>query len=358
MKKLPWVTLAILSAAALVNVATFAGCGSDSEVDVGDGGDNNNAETGTTPDTGTNPTPDGGNGADARADGAGIDPRDGAACAPVGNACATSSDCCTANCDPATKKCVAPVGTCKAPGAACAAGNECCTFTCVGGVCDNKLCIPDNQGCVASSDCCSGTCDGVTGFCKPLNTTCKTAGNPCAGNNDCCSKFCNAGICSAQPSFCTQTGDVCSTNNECCGGVCTKATGAVLGTCSVPSAPGATNCLPAGVLCGGAIGDAGVVDGSVPSCGGSCCSRSCAPYGPTGFNVCQPADASRTVCSHCRCSCSNSGVEVFSVLSTVAISSARAFRFASCSAVARSNRGSRYLVDELPLRSTSFSPCE
>jgi hypothetical protein len=36
-----------------------------------------------------------------------------------------------------------------------------------------------------------------------------------------------------------------------------------------------------------------VSDAGVPVCGGECCSRSCAPYGPTGVLVCQPPSGCR-----------------------------------------------------------------
>ena len=31
------------------------------------------------------------------------------------------------------------------------------------------------------------------------------------------------------------------------------------------------------------------MNGGLPRCGGGCCSRACAPWGPTGALVCQPA---------------------------------------------------------------------
>jgi hypothetical protein len=33
--------------------------------------------------------------------------------------------------------------------------------------------------------------------------------------------------------------------------------------------------------------------GTIPQCGGDCCSRACGPYGPTGVYVCQPASGCR-----------------------------------------------------------------
>jgi hypothetical protein len=56
-----------------------------------------------------------------------------------------------------------------------------------------------------------------------------------------------------------------------------------------------------GVLCGGTSADGGVVykDGGLPSCGGGCCSRACAPFGPTGVLVCQPASGCHVVGDLC-----------------------------------------------------------
>src|SRR5262249_16812296 len=47
--------------------------------------------------------------------------------------------------------------------------------------------------------------------------------------------------------------------------------------------------------------DGGVVnlDAGIPACGGACCSRLCAPYGPTGTLVCQPASGCHVVGDLC-----------------------------------------------------------
>src|SRR5262249_52708439 len=41
-------------------------------------------------------------------------------------------------------------------------------------------------------------------------------------------------------------------------------------------------------------------DGGIPQCGGDCCSRSCAPWGPTGTLICQPASGCHPVGDLCR----------------------------------------------------------
>ena len=113
-------------------------------------------------------------------------------------------------------------------------------------------------------------------MCAALNTTCKTGGNACGGNAECCSKLCQNGTCFLGVSFCIQNGDACAHPADCCGGTCNIAAGGTLGTCSAPTG-GATFCN-------------GGIDGTL--CGGcnDCCSRLCAPYGPTGVKVCQRAN--------------------------------------------------------------------
>ncbi|HSQ64695.1 MAG TPA: hypothetical protein VLM85_15835 [Polyangiaceae bacterium] len=171
---------------------------------------------------------------------------------------------------------------CAKVGFACQTGGDCCSGACTGGACQLPPCTSDNGACTSSGACCSGTC-GTGGTCTPLNIACKTLGNACAAPTDCCSGFCQNNVC-AQPSYCGQNGDVCTQGSDCCGGVCTKQPNAALGICAQPSSGG---CTIDGMLCGG--GTVTYTDGGLPSCGGSCCSRSCAPWGPNSVLVCQPA---------------------------------------------------------------------
>ena len=56
-------------------------------------------------------------------------------------------------------------------------------------------------------------------------------------------------------------------------------------------------CQAAGEVCLAGV----ATDGGVPPCGGSCCSRSCAPFGAAaGFNVCQPSSGCRPTGELCR----------------------------------------------------------
>ncbi len=229
--------------------------------------------------------------------GAGAD--GGGSCSMLGVTCASNGDCCSASCDSALGVCTSPVGVCRGAGEGCSNATECCTFVCNNGSCGSSLCISDNQPCAQDSECCGGSCDG-NGMCAPLNPGCLTSGNTCTTNNDCCSDFCSNGQCSSRPSFCTQTDDVCAEDTECCAGICSKQSGAALGTCTEPGAPGTTGCLIAGEVCGAGADGGPISDGGIPQCGGECCSRSCAPYGPTGVLICQPPSGCHPTGELCR----------------------------------------------------------
>jgi hypothetical protein len=167
-------------------------------------------------------------------------------------------------------------------------------------------CTSDNQACTASAQCCSGTCD--SGVCAPLNPSCRTTGNACSAHNDCCSKLCRNDVC-ATGSFCTQNGDACAAHADCCGGLCNKAQGATLGLCGMPNPGGASQCTVAGQACGAIVADGG--SGGVPTCGGECCSRACAPHG-SGLLVCQPPSGCRPtgeICSDDADCCGFGGIQ-------------------------------------------------
>ena len=184
-------------------------------------------------------------------------------------------------------------------GSGCTNGSECCSAVCANGTCNYPSCTADTQACTSNGSCCSQSC--VSGKCSPLNMSCKTLGNACSSNSECCSALCVQGTCQAS-SFCGQPGDACSAAADCCTGACTKAAGQALGTCDTSSPGGPANCgLVDGQLCGGAASDGGVPlnDAGVPPCGGPCCSRACAPWGPTGVLVCQPASGCHVVGDLC-----------------------------------------------------------
>jgi hypothetical protein len=189
-------------------------------------------------------------------------------------------------------------GGCLKLGGACSTAGDCCSGDCTGGTCGYPACTSDGQGCTAGGDCCSQSCVG--GKCATLNAHCSTLGNACASSASCCSGLCSGGTCQAG-SFCGQPGDACSTGVDCCTGQCVVASGNALGTCATSPPAGPANCsMVDGVLCGG-TGTTGVVynDAGLPACGGSCCSRACAPYGPTGVLVCQPASGCHVVGDLC-----------------------------------------------------------
>jgi hypothetical protein len=193
----------------------------------------------------------------------------------------------------------AALGSCLGLGGACTTGGDCCSGDCTNGACRYPACTSDTGACTSNGNCCSQSC--VNGTCKPLNTICRTLGNQCTTGAECCSKLCSNGTCQAS-SFCGQGGDSCATAADCCTQVCTKAAGAALGTCGATPPSGPANCgVVDGQLCGGSAPDGGTATNSsgLPACGGACCSRSCAPWGPTGVNICQPASGCHVVGDLC-----------------------------------------------------------
>lgn len=278
--------------AAVVGVMfALHGCGSDEE----DGGSSGAGGTDAGGDVST-----GGTAGDA-----GTDVEVKPDCEPVGSSCTEHADCCSAQCDPGTGVCANPTTPCKQAGEPCSAATECCTTVCTGGVCGDTVCISDDEPCTDDALCCSGKCEmrpvgdaGEEGsFCAPLNPECRTVGNACDEHADCCSTYCENGRCDGNPSYCTQTGDGCTENAQCCAGICEIADGATVGICVIPVAPGATGCKVAGEVCGD--GPEGSMDAGIPPCGGECCSRACAPYGPTGVFVCQPPSGCRPTGETC-----------------------------------------------------------
>jgi len=204
-------------------------------------------------------------------------------CQVSGAQCTSNADCCSNSCNPMTQQCAPSLMECKGAGSPCGSSIECCTLSCTGGACSANACIQDGQACQTAAECCGGSCDANK--CTALSTSCKTAGNACTVGSDCCSNLCNGGLCQIGASFCVQGRDVCGKNADCCSGICTIANGATLGSCSAPQA-GSTRC--------------GKVHGELCNGCGECCSRLCAPYGPTGVAICQPAQGCRINGELCR----------------------------------------------------------
>jgi hypothetical protein len=191
----------------------------------------------------------------------------------------------------------APTGACLVLGSACVTSSDCCSGGCVHGACAYPTCQSDGLACASDAECCSQKC-ASNRTCATLNTTCETLGNQCNDNAQCCSNLCVAGTCQAS-SFCGQSGDACAADADCCTGACVKTAGQSLGTCATSPPSGAANCgLADGQLCG-AAGASSFFEGGIPSCGGPCCSRACAPWGPTGVLVCQPASGCHPVGDLC-----------------------------------------------------------
>ncbi len=212
-------------------------------------------------------------------------------CAPVGDICGSGSDCCSGQCDPSTNTCAQVLGTCAQEGTPCSNVTECCSLSCVDGLCSGDACTQDGDSCSADGECCGGRCE--SGSCAPVNegsgATCKSSGNACDDAGDCCSGLCNSeGLCGIGASFCVQRNDVCSVDSQCCQGVCIVEEGREVGYCGTQES-GGTRCgekLIAGEVCDGDCGQ--------------CCSRTCAPYGPSGVTICQLPTGCRTDGELCR----------------------------------------------------------
>ncbi len=175
----------------------------------------------------------------------------------------------------------------------CHGNTDCCSGACISGQCGGTQCLTIGAACpVAGNACCTGNCSG--GKCQSISpgASCVTANNVCTSDTQCCSGLCSSGRCALGASYCIQTADICYHANDCCGGVCSAPNGQAVtatnpGVCSQPSS-GSINCTGVdGSLCPGG------------SCG-QCCSRLCAPYGPTGVNICQPAQGCRVEGDLCR----------------------------------------------------------
>ena len=122
-----------------------------------------------------------------------------------------------------------------------------------------------------AAPCCSEQC--VNGSCKPLNATCKTAGNAYAGDGDAAASSAIRGDACASPStisYCTQPATSASTTT-------TAAPASVRSPRAPPPAsarPSPTPCRVDGTTCDGCSG---------------CCSSFCAPFGTGTNKICQPA---------------------------------------------------------------------
>ncbi len=203
-------------------------------------------------------------------------------CGVFGTSCASGTACCSGVCDN-TGSCTVNPTTCSAPGSSCSANTDCCTDSCLGGVCSANQCTADNGACSQDGECCGDSCNN--GTCTPLNTTCKTAGNPCSAATDCCSQECDPNGFCGDSSYCVQNGDACAHDDECCGGICTIGAGG-LGTCTEP--------MTGSTLCSSGV------DGTVCNGCGDCCSRLCEVYQPTGVKICQPAEGCHVNGDLCR----------------------------------------------------------
>ncbi len=281
MKRFDWLALFAL-------VAVAAGCGSNQTTA---GGGDASAVDSSDDSAGSG---DGSMQANAEGGGFGADGSVSVNCTAFGGACSFGASCCSGICDTKAGTCASSIAACAPATAACAGNTDCCSGACVAGHCGGTACLTIGAACpVAGNVCCTGNCSG--GKCASISpgASCVTADNTCTSNTQCCSGLCGPdGRCSLGSSYCIQTGDICYHANDCCGGICSAPNAQPVsatnpGVCSQPSS-GATNCTAVdGTLCPGG------------NCG-QCCSRLCAPYGPTGVNICQPAQGCRVEGDLCR----------------------------------------------------------
>ena len=207
----------------------------------------------------------------------------GSKCGAFNEPCKAGGDCCSGVCDAKSNSCTSVLTTCGATNDACTVATDCCGLRCENKKCAAAACVSDGQKCTSNTQCCGGQC--TSGTCAPLNTTCATSGNTCKADTDCCSKSCDNGKCTLGVSYCIQPGDVCARDQDCCTASCTIAAGKTIGTCDAPPAGPAFCTGVDGVVCGGC---------------GDCCSRLCAPFGPTGTKICQPASGCHITGDLCR----------------------------------------------------------
>jgi hypothetical protein len=208
-----------------------------------------------------------------------------AECGRVGDACTAGTMCCSGVCDAATDSCASSLQQCSGAGDACADALECCGLSCGGdGKCSTTQCVSDGLACTTDAQCCGQSC--VNDVCAPLTTACKTSGNACNGSGQCCSGLCADDVCQIAASYCIQENDICSRSEDCCTGTCLLDPGETIGVCGPPPT-GASFCNDG-------------IEGSLCGDCNQCCSRLCAPYGPTGVNICQPASGCHVTGDFCR----------------------------------------------------------
>ncbi|OGR15056.1 MAG: hypothetical protein A2341_05650, partial [Deltaproteobacteria bacterium RIFOXYB12_FULL_58_9] len=118
--------------------------------------------------------------------------------------------------------CFPPLG-CMADGSVCDFAGQCCSLYCNGGVCaSGGMCSIVGAGCALDADCCSNNCVGTT--CALSGGSCRPGGEVCGNDGDCCTNTCVAdgtGISRCMMySLCRITGEVCLADTDCCSRKC------------------------------------------------------------------------------------------------------------------------------------------
>jgi hypothetical protein len=206
-------------------------------------------------------------------------------CKPTDYYCRSDAECCPGlSCDGATSSapgvCRVPGRGCLGDGAACTFARECCSAFCEGGVCGASRCSAAGTDCAVSSWCCAGL--GCEGFDFPNAGSCTAAcgkdGAACQKDNDCCSGF------------------ECDDSAHVCRGTC-GAMDASCGGAGDPTCCGATKCKN-GKCSACLIGDCNTDD--------QCCDGFyCGPLNQTHICMCESegdtCDAKRKCCKGFAC---------------------------------------------------------
>ena len=189
-------------------------------------------------------------------------------------------------------------GSCLQLGAACHTSGDCCSSDCVNGSCAYPACHSDNTACTSNGQCCSQTCSN--GKCKALNTTARRSATRARPTRSaaprCARRDLPAVVLLRAARRCVRR------EHRLLHGRLQRRDRPDAGHLRGVAAFGPSQLRPRRrrALGGGAAdGGAVFIDSGLPKCGGPCCSRACAPWGPTGVLVCQPASGCHPVGDLC-----------------------------------------------------------
>ncbi len=215
----------------------------------------------------------------------------GGECRELGETCVPGQCCPPLGCEGG----LCTFSECLDDGAACGTDGECCSGVCDDGVCGGGLCAPDGAPCFDSPECCSLNC--VAGVCgspgcshdecqagAPLDRFCTACTvQVCELDPFCCEQAWDGAcvalateLCGLSCGMCTPNGGLCATPDDCCSGFCNG------GVCQNP-------CLPDGSFCNGAA----------QCCSGQCSGGICGPGGDCSHDECTLGGPLLPACSPC-----------------------------------------------------------